>query len=234
MQFNFEARESDSPLVESVWQTTSENDGAFISSAQVNFSLVVSHYEGKTAITLRGPETKATLADCPAGAEFMGIVFKPGTFMPHLPARLLMNRQDVNLPEATGQAFWLQGATWQVPNFENVDTFVARLEREGLLTHEPVVDAVLQGQTPDLSLRTLQYRFVHATGLTHSLMRQIQRAQQAVELLLQGQSILDTVYDTGYFDQAHLTRSLKRFMGQTPAQIASPEAAFLYNTALRA
>jgi hypothetical protein len=33
-------------------------------------------------------------------------------------------------------------------------------------------------------------------------------------------SILDTVGETGYFDQAHLTNSLKRFMGQTPVQIA--------------
>ncbi len=32
-------------------------------------------------------------------------------------------------------------------------------------------------------------------------------------------SILDTVERAGYFDQPHLTRSLKRFIGQTPAQI---------------
>jgi methylphosphotriester-DNA--protein-cysteine methyltransferase len=39
-------------------------------------------------------------------------------------------------------------------------------------------------------------------------------------LLRQGASILDTVYQAGYFDQPHLTRALKRFTGQTPAQIA--------------
>jgi hypothetical protein len=37
--------------------------------------------------------------------------------------------------------------------------------------------------------------------------------------LTQGVSILDTVHEAGYFDQAHLTRSLRHFIGQTPARI---------------
>jgi AraC-like DNA-binding protein len=50
--------------------------------------------------------------------------------------------------------------------------------------------------------------------------------------LKQGVSILDTVYEAGYFDQAHLTRSLKHLIGQTPAQIirAEQQLSFLYNT----
>jgi len=39
-------------------------------------------------------------------------------------------------------------------------------------------------------------------------------------LLQQGASIPDTVYQAGYFDQPHLTRALKRFVGQTLTQIA--------------
>jgi len=57
--------------------------------------------------------------------------------------------------------------------------------------------------------------------------QQIQRAWQATALLGQGTSILDTAYRLGYFDQAHLTNSLRRYMGQTPAQISQalePEA----------
>jgi AraC-like DNA-binding protein len=225
MRFKFEERGSDSAFVETVWQTQSESEGTFISTAQIHFSMVVSRYQGKTLLTVRGPETKATPADCPAGAEFVGIVFKPGTFMPHLPARMVMDRQDLNLPEAASQSFWLHGSAWQFPDFDNADTFIDRLVREGLLVREPVVDSVLQGQPHDLSLRTLQYRFLRATGLTHAMVRQIERARQASALLTQGLSILDTVYEAGYFDQAHLTRSLKRFMGQTPAQITRVNAA---------
>ncbi len=47
----------------------------------------------------------------------------------------------------------------------------------------------------------------------------LDRARQAADLLAQGVSILDTVDQAGYADQPHLTRSLKHFIGQTPAQI---------------
>ncbi len=85
---------------------------------------------------------------------------------------------------------------------------------------DPVVEAALQGYTPDISIRSLQYRFLQATGLTHKTIRQIERARSAVKLLEYGTPISDTAFKLGYFDQAHLTNSLKRFIGKTPTQIA--------------
>jgi len=42
------------------------------------------------------------------------------------------------------------------------------------------------------------------------------------------------VYEAGYFDQPHLTRALKHFIGLTPAQIMdrsrSQQLSFLYKT----
>ena len=98
--------------------------------------------------------------------------------------------------------------------------FVNRLIRQGILVRDPVVEAAIQGHTPDMSIRSLQYRFLEATGLTHKTIQQIERARSAVSLLEQGTPILDTAFELGYFDQAHLTNSLKRFIGKTPAQIA--------------
>ncbi|WP_255552919.1 AraC family transcriptional regulator [Ktedonobacter sp. SOSP1-85] len=63
-------------------------------------------------------------------------------------------------------------------------------------------------------------RFLRATGLPLRTLQAIKRAQHAVNLLQQGVSVLDMVEEAGYFDQPHLTRMLKRFIGQTPAQIA--------------
>ncbi len=219
MNFIFDERPSDSPFVERIWRTQSERSGSFISAAASHWEMVVTRHKGKTTLTVRGPETKATPADCPADAEFFGIVFKLGTFMPHLPARNLLDRNDATLPEATSQSFWLHGSAWQFPDFENADIFVARLMREELLVHEPVVEAVLQNRPLEMSLRSVQRRFLHATGLTHGTLDQIERARQAVTLLEQGITIADAVYQTGYADQPHLTRSLKRFIGQTPGQI---------------
>src|SRR5690349_7117175 len=100
MNLQFEERASDSPLVERIWRSESEEAGEFVSIAAINYGIVVTKLVGKTFITVRGPETKATPAYCPPNAEFFGIVFKPGTFMPHLPASMIMDRQDANLPEA--------------------------------------------------------------------------------------------------------------------------------------
>jgi AraC-like DNA-binding protein len=180
--------------------------------------MVVTRQKGKTYLTVRGPETKAMPAPVPEDAEFFGVIFKLGAFMPRLPARSFVDG-EVNLPEAASQSFWLHGSAWQFPNFENANTFVDRLVRDGLLVREPVVEAALQGQLKDLSLRSVQRRFLRATGLTQGAILQIERARQAMTLLQQGVSILDTVGQAGYADQPHLTRSLKRFIGQTPNQI---------------
>jgi methylphosphotriester-DNA--protein-cysteine methyltransferase len=79
---------------------------------------------------------------------------------------------------------------------------------------------VLQGNPHDISPRSVQYRFVQATGLTHRMIRQIERARQAAALLEAGWSIPTVIYAAGYYDQPHLTRAMKRFTGQTPVQIA--------------
>jgi AraC-like DNA-binding protein len=225
-------RLSDAPFVERVWHSQEERAGPFISIAETECALVVTKLRGKTTITLRGPTTGATSAYCPPDTEFMGIQFKPGVFIPNLPAKMVMNRQDINLPGATSKSFWLNGSAWQYPDYENADTFVNWLAHDGLLIYDPIVTAVLQGQLVEMSLRTVQRRFLRATGLTHNTIYQINRAQHATNLLIQGASILDTVHQAGYFDQPHLTRSLRQFIGLTPAQIMDqnrPERlSFLY------
>ncbi len=221
MIFRIEEKPSDSPFVDMIWRTQSDSVGTFISQSKANSEIVLTRYKGKTTLTVRGPETKATFLDYQSiGAEYLGITFKLGAFMPHLLPKNLRDLRNVDLPEASSQSFWLQGSAWQFPTYENVDTFIARLVREGLLVTDPVVDNVLQGYSQALSMRSVQYRFLNATGLTNRTIQQITRARQAYALLEQGVSILDTVFEAGYADQPHLNRSLKRFFGQTPAQIA--------------
>jgi hypothetical protein len=205
--------------VERIWRTQSEFDGSFISSAGSQWELVFWRYNDTTHVTLRGPETQASLAECEAGAEFFGITFKLGAFMPHLPIRQLVNGA-IELPEAACGAFWLHSASWERPTYENADTFVGRLTRAELLVHDPLVSAVLDDCPPDLSARAVQYRFLRATGLTRGAIAQIERAKHAEALLERGVPIADVIDEAGYSDQPHLTRSLKRLIGQTPAQIA--------------
>jgi hypothetical protein len=228
----FEDRVSDSPYVERVWRSHSERAGTFCSVAACHWEMVVSRVAGTTSLTVRGPETKPTAADCPAEGEWFAIRFKLGTFMPLLQPHKLRDRNDVTLPRATSRSFWLQGSAWEYPCFENAETFVDRLVGAGLIIVDPTIAPTLHGQPQKLSLRTAQRRFLQATGLTHGVVRQIERARFATHLLKQGFSILDAVCEAGYFDQAHLTRSLRRWIGQTPAQIlrAEQQLSFLYNT----
>ena len=220
MEFVCDVRSANSSFVEMVWHTHSERAGTFTSVAVSNWEMVITTFNGKTMITARGPETKASEADFPADVEFFGITLKLGTLMPHLPIKTLLDRQDATLPETSSHSFWLHGSAWELPTFENADVFVDRLIRQGILMRDPVIEAATQGHTPGMSIRSLQYRFLQATGLPHKTIQQIERARSAVSLLEQGTPILDTALELGYFDQAHLTNSLKRFIGETPAQIA--------------
>jgi len=228
-----EQRPSDSPFVERIWSCHSERAGSFLSIAESRWEMVVTRLNGIVTLTVRGPETRATPVYCPAEGEWLGIRFKLDTVMPHLPASKLVD-ETVTLPEAARASFWLHGSAWQFPTYDNADTFVDRLVHAGLLVREPAVGAALQGRLPDLSLRSIQRRFLQAAGITHSAARQIERARYATLLLQQGVSIPDTIYAAGYFDQPHLTRSLKYFIGQTPAQIIgksrSEQLSFLYKT----
>jgi hypothetical protein len=217
--FTFELPSTGSPMIEQAWQTRSEPEESFISVAESHWEMVVTRQRGTALLTVRGPETKATTSSIPRDAEFFGIQFSLGTFMPGLPPGRLVDG-SLTLPGATKRSFWLDGGRWELPGPDNADVFVERLVRAGLLVHDPVVRAALQGHVRGLSGRSVERRVSRATGLTLGAIRQIRRAERAVELLSRGVLTLGVVHHEGYADQAHLTRSLKRFVGQTPSKIA--------------
>ncbi len=230
-----EERASDSPFVERVWCSHSEGVKPFLSIAVNHCEFVVSRLQGRVTMTLRGPETRATLVgNSPAEGEWFGVLLKLGTFLPHLPTVSSLLDTGITLPEATNNTFWLSGSSWEFPTYDNVEIFVRRLVRAGLLVHDPIITAALQGQIKDLTPRAVQYHFLQATGITQNMARQIERARYATLLLQQGVSISETVLQAGYYDQSHLTRSLQRFIGQSPAELlhrSRPEQlSLLYKT----
>jgi hypothetical protein len=230
MLIAFEDRPSDSAVVERVWRSRSERSGEFHSMAACNWVMVVTRHQGRVFMTVRGPETHATVAECPADGEWVGIHFRLGTFMPLMSNLRLRNRRDATLPDMAGRTFWLDGSAWEYPSFDNADVFVDRLVRKGLVATDPVVQATLQGLPLPSRRRTEQRHFVQAAGITQATARQIERARRAAYLLKSGVPILQVVHDVGYYDQAHLGRSLKRFVGRSPTQVARGEGqlSFLY------
>jgi methylphosphotriester-DNA--protein-cysteine methyltransferase len=83
------------------------------------------------------------------------------------------------------------------------------------------VEQTLLREPIAITERSVQRRFLRTTGLTYGTVRQVERAERTVALLTGGTSIRDAVEIAGYSDQAHMTRSLQRFLGKTPGKIAS-------------
>ena len=215
----FEGRELDSPYIEAVWHGQAGSDYAPVCPASNRWHLLFLKQDGKVKVSVEGPLTRATPVTQPEGTEWFGVTFPPGTFLPSVSIRNLLDERAI-LSLAAQTSFELAGSRFQLPDYENVETFVERLAREDLLVSDETVKAVLAGHPPEMSSRTVRRRFLLATGLTYKLLSQIERANQAANLLEQGVSLLDTAYRAGYADQSHMTRSLKHFIGYTPAQIA--------------
>ncbi|QBD80715.1 helix-turn-helix domain-containing protein [Ktedonosporobacter rubrisoli] len=214
-----EARASDSPFVEQIRRIWIERESASLCSADGHWNMLLVRYQGETSFSVWGPMTQGGAMHYPQGAEFLSITFTLGTFISQMPVGNLLDKGQI-LPRASANSFWLDDFSWRFPEYEHVEAFINKLVRKGLLVHEPVVDAVLQGQSSALSKRSVQRRFLRATGLSLRTLQSFERARHAAALLQQGVPLLDTVEEAGYFDQSHLTRALKRFSGQTPAQIA--------------
>jgi hypothetical protein len=223
-------RPSDSPFIERVWSCHSESGGTFSSVASAHCEIVFTRLHGTTTVTVRGPETQARPVHCPADGEWFAIRLKPGTYFRSHPAALLIDGNDASLPAASSHSFWLHGKRWQHPNFENAETFVTRLAKADVIARDATVAAALEGDPQALSLRSIQRRFLAVCGITHTSLRQIERARQAATLLTDGASIDDAQHETGFYDQAHLTRSMRRYVGVTPATIVRQDRqlSFLY------
>jgi helix-turn-helix protein len=232
MFLRFADRPSDSPYIERVWRARSDGGGPFVSVAAGHLELVVTQLADFTMVTVRGPETRATTIDCPPDGEWAAIRFRLGVHMPSLPTGLLLDHRDVHLPVSADGTFELHGLRWPLPDLENAERYVDQLARRGVIARDQVVEAAVRGVRQSLAIRSVQRHFRRTTGLTHGRFRQVERARHATNLLRDGASILDTVHEAGYFDQAHLTRSLKVLIGETPASVTRhhTQLSFLYKT----
>ena len=208
-----------SDFVERIWRTPGVPDKAMISVAVPRWQIVVvESAHAPTSVFVRGPETKASIVPIPQDAEFFGIEFKLGAFMPALAVETLV---DIGreLDAASRTKVHLAGSDWEVPSFENAADFVAHLVKGGALVRDTVVEQTLLREPVAITERSVQRRFLRATGVTYGTVRQIDRAKRTAALLAAGTSILEAVEIAGYSDQAHMTRSLQRFLGKTPGKL---------------
>ena len=218
MGLRFETRASDSPWVDAVWTCTSERVTAMTSVAGVHWGLVFWEQAGRSYAGVTGPETRTGTAPVPEGATFVGIDFAVGTSLRAVPVPSLVDG-GIELPDTTRRTFRLDDSRWQTPGPDDAEALVRHLVRAGTVVRDPLVTDVLRGHRPDTSGRTVERRFRAATGLTRGAVRQIERAVAAAELLAGGDQAADVVVKLGYFDEPHLARALRTYVGRTAGQL---------------
>ncbi|QBD75067.1 AraC family transcriptional regulator [Ktedonosporobacter rubrisoli] len=216
----FEGRTSPSPYIKMIWRGAALDYYTPACPADGQWNLLFLKRDGKVRVSIEGPLTQVKHKVHAEGTEWLVIKFQPGAFLPSLPVQNLVD-SDAVLPLTTAHTFWLHGSAWPFPSYENVETFIDKLVRKDELRFDPVVKAAVQNQLLESSSRTIRRHFLLTTGLTQRALAQIERAQKAAALLEQGIPLLDVAYQAGYADQSHMSRSLKRFLGQTPTQIVN-------------
>jgi hypothetical protein len=216
MSFTYEEKQSSSPYVDKVWHTEDQTDGVYIASADASWDMIfIKTNEGKSKVLLSGPCSKTTLVPYSAGNKNFGLRFKPGVIFTGISVIDMVNVTQT-LPMPTEDTFILQNITWELPTYENIDKFIARLREHGLLSIDPVVRAVLEGKPVNMSVRSVQRHFAKTIGLSPRQVMQIETARKAVRLLLEGIPLAEVAYELGYADLPHMIRMLKRFTGFTP------------------
>jgi AraC-like DNA-binding protein len=225
MTIEFKARASDSPHVHQVACASASADSTLLVVPDGSWGLIVSRNERQTRVFLTGSTTRPLKVCLSAGEEILSVSFKASAYSPAFSAQTLLD-SALPLPTATNRSIWWSGQQRiELPTFENADDFVAELLKREQLAVNAAVAAVLAGHAPAMSPRTLQRHFLKTTGMTHNYWQQIQRAQQAVSSLKRGKSLAQVAFESGYVDQAHMTRWLKQIVGRTPGVIAREDDA---------
>src|SRR6185503_11189406 len=145
--------------------------------------IFIRNNQGNSTVLLSGPSSKTTPVPYTAGNRNFGIRFIPGIIFTDIPVIQMVDvTQALAMP--TADTFVLQGITWELPTYENIDEFIAKLVEQGLLRHDPVVRDVMEGKAVSMSARSVQRHFAMTVGLSPRQVRQIMSARKAVELLL--------------------------------------------------
>jgi AraC-like DNA-binding protein len=215
-----EERLADSPLVAKIRRARYTADAHETALPDGSWDLLfVRRGDGPLMAIQTGQIAAPVAVDGHAGDEILTIAFKPEVYMPRTPGRMTLN-QGLWRPVENDHSFWIDDERFEIPSFDNVEHLVAALARKGLLERDPVVSRALQGARQRLDERSIQRHFAEVTGLGLKTFQQIARAHEAGRLLRGGQTAAQVAAELDFSDQAHLTHSLKRFLGQTPRQIA--------------
>ena len=214
-----ESRLSDNRFIDRVWKSQNVSDGVYVSTPDCSWDIIVLiQPDGSRSVMLTGQAAEAAEVPYKGGTSSVVVSFAAGAYMPDYPGRRMLNLFEM-LPNDGPDHFILSGHRFAIPTFEAAEDLVTQMEQTGLLKMDDVVAAIIMGSPKALSDRATQRHFLETTGLTRKALEQIKRAQAAVSQLQQGKRPADVAADTGYTDQAHLSKSLQKIMRSRPSNV---------------
>lgn len=211
----FQHRSADSNLIERAWTSRSGDTSRMTSVARAHWDFVFWEGPDGRHAGIQGPESMASEAPVPPQTEFVGVRLALGVLIPKLPPSQLVDR-FVALP-VDGRWLHLGGERFAIPSYAQAEDFVALLVAKGLLV-------VAEQPGERATERTRQRHHLNAIGLSRRTVQQITRAQDAAVRLQSGEPPAAVAQDAGYFDQPHLARSLRRFIGPSATELARSDS----------
>ena len=220
MSQKHERRSSDSPYIETVWQSIALTDGEYLATPDGSWDLIaVQKANGERIVFLAGQVTRPLRLSYYAGEQSVVISFSPGVYISFLKGAPLTNDYLMLPLTDDGRQFKLAGMLFDFPTYENAERLIDQMSKRDVLQQDAVVDGILKGAPKASSHRSVQRHFKEVTGITKKKLDDIYRAKKAVRLLKDGKRPLDVAVDAGYYDQPHLSKSLKNLMDSTPNNV---------------
>ncbi|MGW8483963.1 helix-turn-helix domain-containing protein [Microbacterium sp. NPDC055903] len=216
----YEERRPDSPVVECLWQARAVKDERYLVAAVEYWDLWFARSAlGEMSAGMAGPTLGHRWIRSTVGEHSWGVQLRAHVSVPGVRKQLLLGGEE-HLAVENGRVV-IAGHDVPFPEFADLEVFVDRLLELDVLRSDDDVRRMLTGDEAGYSERHRQRRVRAVTGLTRKQIEQLSRARDAFELLLQGVAPSECAARCGFADQAHLTRSLSAFHGQTPAQVLS-------------
>jgi AraC-like DNA-binding protein len=187
-----------------------------------------------------GPDTGPWPDEAPPGNVVIGMRFRPGAggALLGLPLTELLDQRVKVADIQPWLARELPPDLTPVEALQRMTVVAARLvqasEPDRLVLH--AADLIAGGRSsvgalaPELAVseRQLRRRFDAAVGYGPKTLHRVLRFRRALAQLSAGKPAVDLAQvaaDTGYADQAHLTREVSKLAGQTPGQISRNSSA---------
>ena len=215
----YEERRPDSPVVQCIWQARAERDKSYLVPAAEFWDIwFTRESDGEVHAGLSGPQLGHRRIHSRVGQHSWGVQLEAHVILPGVGKALLLGGEQL-LGVSRGR-ITLGGHWLDLPEFGDLMVFVARLLDRGVLRSDDDVRRMLSGDVT-YSERHRQRRIRDTTGVTRKKIDQLARARDAFEMLLRGVPPAECAAQCGFTDQAHLTRTLTLFHGQTPARVPS-------------